>query len=153
MPTIYLPVGSLIYLNTTLKLSDHNRQPVSIQTNRIEKQQRMANGTLRKFFIADKKNFSTSWEMLPSFKNLTVDGGLGAVDLQRFYSGVGVNTFNIKIFYGREKNTDDSTVDRIEYYKVNFTSCSFSVIKRNVKGKTTDPAQEFWSASISMEQV
>lgn len=49
MPTIYLPVGSLIYLNTTIKLSDHNRQPVSIQTNRIEKQQRMSNGTLRKF--------------------------------------------------------------------------------------------------------
>jgi hypothetical protein len=113
----------------------------------------MSNGTLRKFFIADKKNFSTSWEMLPSFSGLTVDGGLGAVDLQRFYSGVGVNTFNIKIFYGREKNTDGSTVDRIEYYKVNFTSCSFSVTKRNVKGKTIDPAQEFWSASISMEQV
>jgi|694.fasta_scaffold05335_16 hypothetical protein len=201
---IYLPVGSLLYIDTTprynaaltyspgdkvyysgllwkrktgalttigqtpasgstfwesnseidwVKLSEHNRQPLSLEHNRIEKSQRMSNGTLRKFFIADKKNFSTSWDMLPSFKDLTVDGGLGAVDLQRFYSNVGVNTFNIKIFYGREKITESSTVDRIEYYKVNFTSCSFSVIKRNVKGKTIDPAQEFWSASISMEQV
>ena len=87
MPTIYLPVGSLIYLNTTIKLSDHNRQPVSIQTNRIEKQQRMSNGTLRKFFIADKKSINVSWNMLPSLSTFTVDGGYGAIDLRSFYEG------------------------------------------------------------------
>ena len=134
------------------KLSEHNRQPLSLDHNRIEKSQRMSNGTLRKFFIADKKNFSTSWEMLPSFQNLTVDGGLGAVDLQEFYSSVGTNTFNIKIVYG-QKMDGLNKVNREEYYNVNFTSCSFSVVKRNVKGNTADPAQEFWWASISMEQV
>jgi len=135
-----------------VKLSEHNRQPLSLEHNRIEKSQRMSNGTLRKFFIADKKSFSTSWEMLPSFSGLTVDGGLGAVDLQEFYSSVGINPFNIKIVYG-QKMDGLNKVNREEYYSVNFTSCSFSVIKRNVKGATTDPAQEFWSASISMEQV
>ena len=134
------------------KLSEHNRQPLSLDHNRIEKSQRMSNGTLRKFFIADKKNFSTSWEMLPSRADLTVDGGYGAVDLQEFYSGLGANTFNIKIVYGQE--LDGSTkVNREEYYTVNFTSCSFSVVKRNVKGATADAAQEFWSVSISMEEV
>ena len=133
-----------------VKLSEHNRQPLSLDHNRIEKSQRMSNGALRKFFVADKKNFSTSWEMLPSFSNLTVDGGLGAVDLQEFYSSVGTNTFNIKIVYGQKI---DEKVNREEYYNVNFTSCSFSVVKRNVKGKTTNPAQEFWSVSISMEEV
>ena len=135
------------------KLSEHNRQPLSLEHNRIEKSQRMSNGTLRKFFIADKKSFSTSWEMLPSFKDLTVDGGLGAVDIQRFYSSVGKETFDIKIYYGKEKLASGSIVDREESYNVNFTSCSFSVVKRNVKGATTDPAQEFWSVSISMEEV
>lgn len=134
------------------KLSEHNRQPLSLDHNRIEKSQRMSNGTLRKFFIADKKNFSTSWEMLPSRSTLTVDGGYGAVDLQEFYSSVGANTFNIKIVYG-QKGESPSITNREEYYNVSFTSCSFSVVKRNVKGKTTDAAQEFWSASISMEQV
>ena len=135
-----------------VKLSEHNRQPLSLEHNRIEKSQRMSNGTLRKFFIADKKNFSTSWEMLPSFSNLTVDGGYGAVDLQKFYSSVGANTFNIKIVYG-QKGESPSITNREEYYNVSFTSCSFSVVKRNVKGKTIDAAQEFWSVSISMEEV
>jgi hypothetical protein len=134
------------------KLSEHNRQPLSLDHNRIEKSQRMSNGTLRKFFIADKKNFSTSWEMLPSRSTLTVDGGYGAVDLQEFYSNIGTSTFNIKIVYG-QKGVSPSITNREEYYNVNFTSCSFSVVKRNVKGKTIDAAQEFWSVSISMEQV
>ena len=56
-----LPIGSVIYLNTSIKLSEHNRQPVSITPNRIEKSTRMTNGTLRKFYIDDKyksKDFS-----------------------------------------------------------------------------------------------
>ena len=109
MAFITLPVGSLIYLNTTLKLSEHNRQPVSIQHNRIEKQQRMANGTLRKFFIADKKSINVSWNMLPSFSTFTVDGGYGAMDLKAFYDGAAVkasgalsgrNSFDLTIKYG-----------------------------------------------------
>ena len=57
--TVYLPVGSLIYVDTSststptwAALSEHNRQPVSISQNRIQSVTRMSNGTLRKFFIA-----------------------------------------------------------------------------------------------------
>jgi len=152
MPTIYLPAGSLIYLNTTLKLSEHNRQPVSIQTNRIEKQQRMANGTLRKFFIADKKTLSLNWDMLPSFYTFTVDGGYGAMDLKAFYDGSaakasgalsGRNSFDVTLSYGGTTET----------LTMIFTSCSFELVKRNVKQVTGDTAQEFWNVSLSMEEV
>ncbi len=69
---ILLPVGSLIYFDTGTdpvtptwtKLSEHNRQPMSITHNRIQKTQRMSNGTLRKFFISDKREFSVSWQLL-----------------------------------------------------------------------------------------
>ncbi len=61
--TVYLPVGSLLYIDTSTtdtptwaKLSEHNRQPMSIGQNRIQKVTRMSNGTLRKFFIADKRD-------------------------------------------------------------------------------------------------
>ena len=61
MTTVFLPVGSLLYVDTSAtdvpswqKLTEHNRQPASIQINRIEKTQRTSNGTMRKFFIADK---------------------------------------------------------------------------------------------------
>ena len=47
-------------------LSDHNRSEISISTERFEQRQRMANGTMRSFFIADKLSISTSWSMLPS---------------------------------------------------------------------------------------
>jgi hypothetical protein len=87
MSTIYLPVGSVLYFNSTIKVSEHNRQPVSIGKTRIEQTKRMSNGLMRKFFIADKETISVSWNMLPSFTTMTVDGGYGAVDLKSFYDG------------------------------------------------------------------
>ena len=153
MPAIYLPVGSLIYLNSTIKLSDHNRQPISIQTNRIEKQQRMANGTMRKFFITDKKTISVNWNMLPSLSTFTADGGYGAINLRSFYEGTaakasgalsGTSNFDVTLVYG---GTATQTLNMI------FTSCSFELVKRNVKQVTGDTAQEFWNVSLSMEEV
>jgi hypothetical protein len=47
-------------------LSDHNRSSIDIANERIEQRQRMANGTMRSFFIADKLTIDTSWSMLPS---------------------------------------------------------------------------------------
>jgi hypothetical protein len=49
-----------------LILSDHNRSQIGITNERIEQRQRMANGTMRSFFIADKLTVDTSWSMLPS---------------------------------------------------------------------------------------
>ena len=157
--TVYLPVGSLLYIDTSAtdtptwaKLSEHNRQPMSINQNRFQKVTRMSNGTLRKFFIADKREFSTSWEMLPSFSNMTVDAGYGAVDLKSYFeSAKGQGVFKIKIVYG--KNQTAPFADREEIFTVSFASCSFEVIKRNVKDSSSNPAQEFWNVSISMEQV
>jgi len=157
--TVYLPVGSLLYVDTSstdtptwVKLSEHNRQPMSINQNRIQKVIRMSNGTLRKFFIADKREFSTSWSMLPSFSNMTVDAGYGAVDLKSYFEGTkGQGVFKLKIVYGKNQTTPFA--DREEVVLVSFTSCSFEVVKRNVKDSSSNPAQEFWNVSIAMEQV
>jgi hypothetical protein len=152
MATIYLPVGSLIYLNSTLKLSEHNRQPVSIEHNRIEKTQRMANGTLRKFFVADKKSINVSWNVLPSFFTFTVDGGYGAMDIRSFYDGTaakasgalsGRSNFDVTLSYGGTTQT----------FNMIFTSCSFELVKRNVKEVSGDTPQEFWNVSLSMDEV
>jgi hypothetical protein len=152
MTQMTLPVGSILYLNSNIKLSEHNRQPVSISTTRIEQSKRMSNGTFRKFFIADKEAISVSWNMLPSFSTFTVDGGYGAVDLKSFYEGTaaksagalsGRSTFDVSINYG-------SVTKQLEMV---FTSCSFEIVRRNVKENTGDTPQEFWNVSISMEQV
>jgi hypothetical protein len=64
-------------------LSDHNRSPINMANERIEQRQRMANGTMRSFFIADKLTIDISWSMLPSrgfkdypdFNNAGVNSG------------------------------------------------------------------------------
>lgn len=150
---ITLPVGSILYVDTSLndtpvwtKLSEHNREPVSLDINRIEKTQRMANGTLRKVFTADKKNISTSWNMLPSYSTMTVDAGYGAVDLKTFYLNKGKGSFKVKISY-------NAVSERDEILTMVFSSFSGTVLKRNVKEKSSDIAQEYWNVNISLEEV
>jgi len=47
-------------------LSDDNRGPINFDIERIENRQRMINGRMRSYHIADKLSISVSWEMLPS---------------------------------------------------------------------------------------
>jgi hypothetical protein len=47
-------------------LSDDNRSSINFSTNRLEKRERMINGRMRSYHIADKVNIDVSWNMLPS---------------------------------------------------------------------------------------
>lgn len=132
------------------RVTEHNRQPLSINIERIEQSARMANGTTRKYFIADKISVSASWEMLPSFRNETVDGGWGAEDIKNFYeSTAGRGAFRIKLnptVFSPDLITDSAGSLSDDYtYTVMFTSCDFTVIKRGL--------QPFWSVNITLEQV
>lgn len=151
---ITLPVGSLLFIDTGTdaatptwtKLSEHNRQPVSLDTNRIERSERMANGTMRKIFIADKYTIQVSWNMLPSLNTMTVDGGYGAEQIRSFYKGKGIGSFKLKISYNGVSARD-------EIITVMFSACNFTLNKRNVKENVSDAAQEFWDVSLTLEQV
>lgn len=68
---IYVPSGYEIgnTLNSTgsfITLSDHNRSSLDFGIQRIENRQRMVNGRMRSYWIADKRTLSVSWEMIPS---------------------------------------------------------------------------------------
>lgn len=132
------------------RVTEHNRQPLSFNTTRIENSQRMANGTMRKYFIADKLRIDLAWEMVPSFRNETVDGGWGAEDLKNFYeSNAGRGAFRIKLnptvfSVDLVEQSDGALVDDYTY-SVMFTSCDFNILKRGL--------QPFWSVNISLEQV
>lgn len=149
MAALILPVGSALFIqdanNAWQKITEHNRSPLSLDIQRFEKTARMANGSLRKLFIADKKSLSTSWSMVPSYSTMTVDGGWGAEDIRAFYlSAKGQGTFNARIAYNSSRTED---------FVASFTSCSFNMIKRNVKENIVDTAQAFWDVSIALEQV
>lgn len=47
-------------------LSDDNRQSLDFSMNRIETKERMINGRMRSYHIADKLNLNIGWNMLPS---------------------------------------------------------------------------------------
>jgi len=155
MAAISLPRGSILSIEAIdllgspagkiwNKVSEHNRSDLQFVVNRIEQSRRMSDGSLRKFFIADKKEFSTSWTMFPSYRTLTVEGGWGAEDLRSFYlSNDGKKAFNIKI--NLAKSGTDQTASGYESYTVMFKESSFNVIKRGL--------QPFWNVSISMEEV
>jgi hypothetical protein len=130
---------------TWLKISDHNRSEITVGSNRIQQVQRMANGTLRKFFIADKKTFSVSWNMLPTTRTHTADGNLGAEDLRRFYaSEEGKGTFRILLNFAKSGAAEDN-VNTGEVYTVSFTEFSAVLQKRGL--------HSFWTISMTLEEV
>jgi len=91
-----LDTGLHISLNgsTWYKLTDHNRAPIEITPELIESQNRMANGSLRKYVVAQKNKISTSWEFLPTKSSELADLGtnvVGAAWIESFYkSNVGI---------------------------------------------------------------
>lgn len=149
MPTsvTYLPRGVLLQIETQTtptsvftSVTEHNRQPIQVTTNRIEQATRMSNGTLRKFFIADKKQFSINWTTLPATTSYTTDGYWGAKNLIDFYeSSAGQGTFRIKLNYAQEGSASFTT------YTVNCTSFSQTLVKRGVVAH--------WDISMTLEEV
>jgi hypothetical protein len=155
--SMFLPRGSILYIEakdllatpagttkTWNKVTEHNRSALELSTERIERVVRTSNGTLRKNHIADKKKFQLSWEMLPSYRTLTVDGGWGAEDLRSFYFGdEGKQSFNIRINLAKA-GTDQSS-SGFEAYTVIISSCNFTVVKRGL--------QPHWNVSLSLDEV
>lgn len=132
------------------RLTEHNRGPLTLDNNRIEQASRMSNGTLRKYFIADKLNISVAWDMIPSFRNETVDGGWGAEDIKNFYESLaGRGAFRIKlnptVFDPQLVEQSDGALADDYTYNVMFTSADFTIVKRGL--------QTYWDVSISLEQV
>ena len=154
---IILPRGSILSIEATdvlasppgttktfNKVTEHNRSDLGVSIERIEQVTRTSDGTLRKNYITDKRRFSASWTMLPSYRTLTVDGAWGAEDLRTFYlSNEGKTSFRIRI--NLAKNGADQTSSGYEEYTVVFGGCNFSVVKRGL--------QPHWNVSIELEEV
>ena len=154
---MYLPRGSVLWIEakdllatpagTTKiwnKVSEHNRSPVEFNIERIEKAVRTSNGTLRKNHVADKRQFSMSWDMLPSYRTLTVDGGWGAEDLRQFYlSDDGKKTFNIRL--NLAQTGSDQSTSGYESYNVSVSGFNCTLVKRGM--------QPHWNVSLSLDEV
>lgn len=102
--------------NTWYKLTDDNRDAINSSPQRIEQVQRMANGTMRKFVIANKNIIDVSWRMIPAASSTlyvgggtsgpfspTTDGNYGAAFIKAFY-----NKYVFQPIYIRLINSTDT---------------------------------------------
>lgn len=119
----------------SISISDHNRSPLSVAVERIETSKRMANGTMRKYWVADKRTFSCSWSMLPNSNLYTVDGHAGADVIENIYDSTQAD-FILRLY------VENSAM---EVYTVMFTDFSKTLTKR---GKF-----DMYDVDVTMEEV
>lgn len=117
------------------KITDHNRAALSIAVNRISEDTRMANGTMRRYIVADKRTFSTGWSDLPQSANLTVDGFWGKNEMESYYNNQ-TAPFTLAIHYG------DGTVADYSVYIAKFSA---EISKRG--------AFDFWKVDVELDEV
>jgi hypothetical protein len=185
----YVPVGYEIGANTGIEtntemidqfliLSDDNRSPINFTTNRIEKRERMINGRMRSYHIADKLNISFSWENLASrafvlkpdfgsdgkseFSNTsglpstiqqeyTTDGGAGGAEILDWYNNH-QGSFWMFLAYDNYPNfgkEDDAYGHLAQYNEV--IEVFFSSFDYSVtkRGKNID----LWNINLTLEEV
>jgi hypothetical protein len=173
-------IGSSAYspedANEFLILSDHNRGEIGFSNNRIESRERMVNGRMRSYHVADKLSVSTSWDMLPSRayhlypefnsngisdynrinnEEFTVDGGAGGADMLEWYERY-TGSFWLFLSYDKRTNFRDLEDVDAEYGNLNkysqvievfFNQFSYDLTKRGASNF------DFWNVSLELEEV
>lgn len=160
-------------INQFMVLSDHNRSDIDFKINRIEKRDRMINGNLRSYHVADKLQLSLSYDMLPSrayaskanfdielgysplaktSNEFTVDGGAGGVELLEWYENH-AGSFWVYLSYDKYTSfgvNDPDNYQQLKKYsqivEMQFSDFSYSVVKR---GNNFD----MWNISFTLEEV
>ncbi len=159
-------------------LSDHNRSEINISKQRIETRQRMINGTMRSYHIADKVAISVSWERLPSrsfSRNVifnssgspvmssndtehTVDGGAGGVEMLDWYENHS-GPFWVYLAYDKYNSNSfkvsgyvqDESFSYLGIYN-DIKQMYFSSFDYTIE-KRGGTNFDFWNINVSLEEV
>lgn len=143
------------------RITDHNREPIQVNTEIIESASRMANGTMRKYVVAKKRKISVSWKYVPSNTSECADGFYGAAWLEAFYQSNAGIPISIKVVAseladnntGTLPSTTFTTAQRATNYsssetgskKINVYMTDFSktIINRTQNSDYVDMSIEF----------
>ena len=87
---------------TWYPLTDHNRDTIDISNSPIEHAQRMANGRMKKYVVANKRTMSTSWSNLPSVSSNTVDLNYSSAWLEAFYKANVFAPIYVKLVHAKD---------------------------------------------------
>lgn len=163
-----------------LILSDDNRQPIEMRYDRIEKRERMINGRMRSYHIADKLVISTGWDMLPSrshafrpnFNSVTgkseyhgmsgspsaadmqytTDGGAGGAEILRWYEE---HKGSFWVFLAYDKHTvfgdNDEAYAHLPQYN-QLVEMFISDFSYTIE-KRGGMTHDLWNISVTLEEV
>lgn len=162
-----------------LVLSDHGRSPINMVPERIEKRERMINGRMRSYHIADKLKIDMSWDMLPSRsyssvpefnattgkssmfgvsgkptgldQEYTVDGGAGGAELLDWYE-THRGPFWMFLAYDKYTNfgSDEAAYGHLRQYN-QIVEVYFSKFDYSIQKR--GQAMDLWNISVSLEEV
>jgi hypothetical protein len=165
-----------------LILSDDNRSAIDFKPIRIEKRERMINGRMRSYHIADKLQISTSWRTLPSRAydtladfdingnpdllktvarpnpyEFTTDGGAGGVELLDWYERHN-GSFWVYLSYDKYTNFEDNpdTPEDERFKNVNKYSEIVEVFFGDFNYSVTKRSGlnfDFWDVSLTLEEA
>ena len=142
MAAMVMPKGSIIKVATTaapttkFALTEHNRNEFTMDVERIERSQRMHNGRMRKWFIADKRSWNVSWDLVPHNAANTLDGFWGGQDIETWFLA------HPDEFYLWIRKPDGTEEQVLVMFRDGINK---SVQKRG--------AHELWNISITVEEV
>lgn len=117
------------------KPTDDSRSEISIGFDEIGESTRMANGRMRKYYVATKRSWATTWSMLPE-PDSVVRNGNGGGAIEAFYNTV-KGEFQMHIVNTR--------IDLDETVTVMFSDYSRDVVKRG--------SYDMWNVSVKVEEV
>jgi hypothetical protein len=166
-----------------LILSDDNRSPIAFSTARIEKRERMINGRMRSYHIADKLQITVSWDMLPSrahdtyagfdsngqpnlVKNVntrpnplefTTDGGAGGVEILDWYKNH-KGSFWVYLAYDKYTNfnNDPQTAKDDRFNNTNKYNEVIEVFFSDFNYSVVKRSGlnfDFWNVSLTLEEA
>ena len=134
-----------------LYVSDNNRSELSVSFERIEYKQRMINGTMRSYHVADKKNFSTSWEKLPSRKTQVTEYSAssnfaGGQEMLKWYEDH-TGDFWMLLVYDVDSTVSTGDIKKnIEKVNVFFGDFSYNVVDRGLD-------LDLWNINLTLVEV
>jgi len=136
-----------------LYISDNNRSDLAVSFERIEYKQRMINGTMRSYHVADKKNFSTSWEKLPSRKTQVTEYDAstrnkfaGGQEMLKWYEDH-TGDFWMLLVYDVDSTVSTGDIKKnVEKVNVFFENFSYNVVERGFD-------LDLWNIDLSLVEV
>lgn len=168
----------LSILNQFIILSDDNRDSLDFSIERLETRERMINGRMRSYHIADKLSLSLSWNSLPSRsfalnpnfdltngkspmdgsfgkpstadQQYTTDGGAGGAELLEWYENH-KGSFWVYLSYDKYENFTTNKYAHLPEYSqvIEMFISDFSYTVTKRGGTNYD----LWDVTVSLEEV